>query len=210
MMTESVRIPQLSGSDSEEIRAQVKAYFIHVYERYESLFTLLSQESVYYMKADRLRHPLIFYYGHTATFFINKLKLAKVIDDRIDPRLESLFAVGVDEMSWDDLDEVRYAWPTLEETRNYRKSVKEHLCELIDRLPLTLPITEDSPWWVILMGLEHENIHIETSSVLIRQLPLDLVCSSEQWKRCERSGEAPGNQLLDVPGSMVSLGKSKR
>jgi len=210
MMTEGVRIPRLSGSRSEEIRAQVKAYFIHVYERYESLFTLLSQESAYYAKADRLRHPLIFYYGHTATFFINKLKLAKVIDDRIDPRLESLFAVGVDEMSWDDLDEVRYDWPTLEETRSYRKSVKELICELIDRLPLALPITEDSPWWVILMGIEHENIHIETSSVLIRQLPLELVCLSDQWKRCERFGEAPDNQLLDVPGSMVSLGKSKR
>ena len=26
--------------------------------------------------------------------------------------------------------------------------------------------------WIILMGIEHENIHIETSSVLLRQLDI--------------------------------------
>ena len=52
-----------------------------------------------------MRHPLIFYFGHTATFFVNKLLLAKLIPERINPRFEAMFAVGVDEMSWDDLDE---------------------------------------------------------------------------------------------------------
>ena len=205
-----IRIPELAGSDSREKRREIKHYFNSVYERYESLFTLLNGESAYYIKADRLRHPLIFYYGHTATFFINKLKLAKIIEHRIDPKLESLFAVGVDEMSWDDLDETRYGWPGLEETKQYRTKVKTVVNELIDTLPLALPITEASPWWVILMGIEHENIHIETSSVLIRQLPLALVCSSKEWEYCRQWGDAPENELLDVPAGRVSLGKSKR
>ena len=81
----------------------------------------MSDEKSYFQKADPLRHPIIFYYGHTATFFINKLKLAKIIDERIDPKLESIFAVGVDEMSWDDLNEKHYVWPTLEETQIYRR-----------------------------------------------------------------------------------------
>ncbi len=204
-----VRIPELSGSDSAEKREEIKAYFNFVYDRYESLFRLLADEKAFYVKADSLRHPLIFYYGHTATFFINKLKLLKVIDKRIDPELESLFAVGVDEMSWDDMDDKRYAWPTLEETQKYRDEVRKVINDLIDRLDLVLPITEESPWWVILMGIEHENIHIETSSVLIRQLPLDLLRSFSEWGICQNSGEAPVNQLLDLPGGMVSLGKSK-
>ena len=204
-----MRMPELSGGNAEEKRAEIKAYFNRVYERYESLFTLLADEKAYYIKADRLRHPLIFYYGHTATFFVNKFKLAKIIDERIDARLESLFAVGVDEMSWDDLDEKRYAWPSIEETRAYRAKVKLLVNDLIETLPLALPIAEESPWWVILMGIEHENIHVETSSVLIRQLPVGLLRSSDEWSSCPERGEAPENELLDLPGAVVTLGKSR-
>ena len=210
-MRESIsRIPLLYGSGVEEKRREIKAYFNRVYDLYESLFTLIADEEAYYTKADPLRHPLIFYYGHTATFFINKLKLAKIIENRINPRLESLFAVGVDEMSWDDLDEKRYEWPSLDETQKYRESVRVVVNGLIESLPLSLPITEDSPWWVILMGIEHENIHIETSSVLIRQLSLESVRSSAEWDICHEWGEAPENRLLKLPGGIVSLGKSKR
>ena len=53
----------------------------------------------------------VLYFGHTATFFINKLTIARVIDRRINPKYESMFAVGVDEMSWDDLNEKHYDWP---------------------------------------------------------------------------------------------------
>lgn len=31
------------------------------------------------------------------------------------------------------------------------------------------------------MGMEHERIHLETSSVLIRQLPVDMVCKPKGW-----------------------------
>ncbi|MEA3418375.1 MAG: 5-histidylcysteine sulfoxide synthase [Campylobacterota bacterium] len=209
-MKKIIRIPRLSGGSSQEKRQEIKHYFNSVYECYESLFTLLAEEKAYYVKADRLRHPLIFYYGHTATFFINKFKLAKIIDQRIDPKLESLFAVGVDEMSWDDLDETNYGWPQLNEARQYRDKVKVLVNKLIDTLPLTLPITEESPWWVILMGIEHENIHVETSSVLIRQLPLHLISPSDDWKYCNQWGDPPGNMLLNVPSGTVSPGKSKR
>ena len=33
-------------------------------------------------------------------FYVNKLKLFKAIDEEINPKMESMFAVGVDEMSW--------------------------------------------------------------------------------------------------------------
>ena len=120
-------------------------------------------------RAIPLRHPLIFYYGHTATFIVNKLVLAKLLPHRIDPRLESIFAVGVDEMSWDDLDETHYDWPSVSEVKTYRDKVRSAVLQLISELPLTLPITWESAWWPVIMGIEHELIHLETSSVLIRQ-----------------------------------------
>lgn len=77
-----------------------------------------------------LRHPLIFYFGHTATFFVNKLLLARLIDQRLDHRLESILAVGVDEMSWDDLDDTHYDWPPVAEVRTYRDRVRALVLDL--------------------------------------------------------------------------------
>ncbi len=202
-------MPTLHGTDSELKRQEIKAYFQYCYKRYESLFDLIADEKAYFQKADPLRHSIIFYYGHTATFFINKFKLAKIIDERIDAKLESIFAVGVDEMSWDDLNEKHYEWPTLEETQVYRDKVYDLVSDLIDKLPLTLPITESSPWWIILMGVEHENIHLETSSVLLRQIPFKMIKEDAKWKECESVGDAPKNELLDVSTGSVVLGKNR-
>ena len=204
-----IKIPTLHGTDAEEKRKEIRSYFQYCYKRYESLFNIVSDEKAYFQKSDPLRHPIIFYYGHTATFFINKFKLAKMVDARIDPQLESIFAVGVDEMSWDDLNDRHYDWPSVEETKCYRDKVYDVVNHVIDTLPLTLPITEDSPWWVVMMGIEHENIHLETSSVLIRQLPFSTVQENDAWKECQIYGAAPENELLPVETGAVILGKGK-
>ena len=57
------------------------------------------RDEAYYIKHETLRHPPIFYYGHTACFFVNKLILAKTVTERINPKIEHMCAVGVDEMS---------------------------------------------------------------------------------------------------------------
>jgi len=202
-------MPTLEGRDPEEKRKEMKEYFQFCYKRYESLFSLVADERAYFKKADSLRHPIIFYYGHTATFFINKFKLSSIIVERIDPKLESIFAVGVDEMSWDDLNEKHYEWPTLQETQNYRDKVYAVVNDVIDTLPLELPLTQESPWWVIMMGIEHENIHLETSSVLIRQLPFEYVKENAQWKECCDYRDIPQNELLTVSAGIVTLGKNK-
>ncbi len=63
--------------------------------------------------------------------------------------------------------------------------------------------------WVILMGIEHERIHIETSLVLHRQMPLEFVQEIEAFSICSQSGDAPQNEMLEIPASKVSLGKDK-
>src|SRR5512138_892970 len=188
--------------DPEQKRAEILRYFHLTFDIDEKLYDTLRYDDTFYLRADRLRHPLIFYFGHTATFFINKLTIARVIDKRINPKYESMFAVGVDEMSWDDLDERHYDWPTRQEVKAYRDKARGVVDNLIRALPLTLPITWESPWWAILMGIEHERIHLETSSVLIRQLPIDQVAQLPFWEICTESGEPPANELLPVPGGL--------
>ncbi len=199
----------LDGNDTYKKRLEIKEYFHNTYELYEKVFELLKDDSVFYKKSELTRHPMIFYFGHTATFFVNKLINMKIIQQRIDANFESIFAVGVDEMAWDDVDSKNYAWPNVDEVREYREKVKELVDELIMTLPLTLPITDDSPMWIILMGIEHERIHIETSLVLHRQMPLEFVKEVDEFKACAHSGEAPLNELVRIKSQNITLGKEK-
>lgn len=196
----------------EQKRMEVKKYFLDSFDTYESLFSCLKSDDAFYQRPEKLRHPLIFYFGHTATFFINKLILSKAINERINPRFESLFAIGVDEMSWDDLNDKNYDWPTVDEVRSYRQQVRTLMCDLIDTIPFAMPINWESPMWPIVMGIEHERIHLETSSVLIRQLPLSHVDASQSWPRCHSSitdvNAIPKNEMITVSAGNVSANKT--
>ncbi|KTD63564.1 methyltransferase [Legionella santicrucis] len=188
-------------------RDELKKYFKKTFEIYESLFACIANEKAYYLRAEPLRHPLIFYYGHTATFFINKLILGQYIDKRINEQFESMFAVGVDEMSWDDLNTAHYDWPTVKEVTDYRKQVNMLIEQLIDAIPIGTPINQDSIVWLILMGIEHERIHLETSSVILRMVPLIYLHKSQNWPSCKEVGNAPVNELIAVTGEHLLLGR---
>lgn len=198
----------LTGRDPESKREEIRRYFHQTFDAYERLFEPLKGQEAYVTRADPLRHPLIFYYGHTAVFFINKLLLGKFLKERLDPALERLCAIGVDEMSWDDLNSAHYEWPHHQQVQAYRNKARAAIDDLISRAPLHLPIGWESPFWVILMGIEHERIHLETSSVLIRQLPLNLLESEHpSWAVFEGDSNPPRNELLEVPGGAVIQGK---
>jgi hypothetical protein len=107
----------ISLRSADAKRREIRVYFHATFDRYERLFEVLSGDEAYYRKPISLRHPLIFYFGHTATFFINKLVLAGLVTERLNPKFESMFAVGVDEMSWDDLNDSHYDWPAVAEVR---------------------------------------------------------------------------------------------
>ena len=78
----------LRSGSPEAKREEILHYFHQTFSLYESLFECLASDDAFYQRASPLRHPLIFYYGHTAVFFINKLNVANLIDQRIDPVLE--------------------------------------------------------------------------------------------------------------------------
>ncbi|MEA1918428.1 MAG: DinB family protein, partial [Campylobacterota bacterium] len=181
----------LTGKNPEKKRQEILDYFHNTYTLYEKLFEVFVNDEVFYKKSEVTRHPMIFYFGHTATFFVNKLILGKVISQRINPDFESIFAIGVDEMDWDDMSSEHYSWPDVNAVREYRDQVKYLIEGLIQMLPLNLPITKEDPFWIILMGIEHERIHIETSSVLHRQLNISDVRSHMEFPPCKDFAPAP-------------------
>ncbi|MEM9158330.1 MAG: 5-histidylcysteine sulfoxide synthase, partial [Verrucomicrobiota bacterium] len=200
----------LTEGDPEQKREEIRKYFHQTYDAYETLFEPLVDKKAFYTRADPLRHPLIFYYGHTATFFLNKLLIGKLIEKRVNPKFEYMFAIGVDEMSWDDLNENHYEWPDVDEVKAYRKQIRDLVDELITELPISMPIDWESGFWPILMGIEHERIHLETSAVLIRQLPTNLLNADHSlWQVSSEDTAPPTNELLKVPGGQITLGKSR-
>lgn len=78
---------------------------------------------------------------------------------------------GVDEMSWDDLSRARDDWPSVRTMHEYRQQSYALLRNLFETHPcLEGPANWDNAAWAVFMGFEHERIHIETSSVLIREV----------------------------------------
>lgn len=217
----SLPAPDLSRAS----RRDVLDYFDNTWTLTEVLFAALQGEEAFYRPPYHLlRHPLIFYYAHTAVVFINKIRVAGLIQDPLDAYFERLFEVGVDEMSWDDMSKNEIVWPTLKEAHAYRHKVYQLLKHLIETHPSLdqLPITQDNPAWAVFMGLEHERIHLETSSVLMRELPLHLVSPPRYLPGIHPSAIArhaafppeagrdfPANAWVSLPEGQVTLGKPK-
>jgi 5-histidylcysteine sulfoxide synthase/putative 4-mercaptohistidine N1-methyltranferase len=205
-------------------RAALLAYFENTWKLTETLFSALVSEEAYFVRPyHKTRHPLIFYYAHPVTFYVNKLLVAGLIDAPLNRDFEVLFETGVDEMSWDDLHEGEQdIWPALAEVRAYRQQVYALVRNLINTHPIfDKPVTMDSPAWALVMCFEHERIHLETSSVLMRELPLKYLRAPSQWPRLPLAGKTDKrfqrpvagldypaqNPMIGISAGTVTLGK---
>lgn len=198
-------------------RQDVWNYFNNSWTLTELLFSALKEESAFIRPPYHgLRHPLIFYYGHPAVFYTNKLRLAGLISEPIDSYLERVLEIGVDEMSWDDMGKNEMAWPSVEEVRAYRLKVYNIISKLILEHPdldLVGKNKLETPWCALWMGMEHEKIHFETSSVLIRELPINLVETPEHWTPIhfdyKDDLKKTANRFISHKGGEILIGKDR-
>jgi 5-histidylcysteine sulfoxide synthase len=157
--------------------------------------------------ADPLRRPLLFYLGHTASFFANKLAMAGLFPDPIHDVFDPLFAAGIDEMPGDEMDHSKIELPPLAVVRAYRAQVLDRLHEVIGRLEA--PVNDASPWWALFMSADHQRIHVETSALLVRHLPSALVRRPEGWACAPHGGEPPPPSWVSLAPGAVRLGKPR-
>lgn len=206
-------------------RQDVLDYFNNSWTLTEVLFASLKNESTFIRPPyHELRHPLIFYYGHPAVLYYNKIRLAGMASEPIDLYLEKILETGVDEMSWDDMSKNQMQWPSVKAVHEYRKKVYDFVVELIKTHPDLEPSSNrnldlNSPLWSLFMGFEHEKIHFETSSVLIRELPLELLETPKYWAPLHPSAagktpskpavtkDYPAFQWVPQKGATVQWGK---
>ena len=201
-------ISQVPVSLSEQNREVVRDYFTNSWDIYEVLFSAIHSDESYYESPDPLRNPLIFYYGHTAAFYINKLVMAGLLEKGIDAHYEELFAKGVDPDLPENL-EVADVWPAVDEVCRYRQEVFSLVMQVIEEADFSEPIHPKNPLWSLHMGIEHDRIHFETSSVLIRQLDASKLSKPESWEYAPTDGEPERNVWIGIPEGQVQLGRSE-
>lgn len=191
-------------------RATLAQYFQNTWALEEWLLQAIVGEDPWYAQPDRLRNPLVFYLGHCPSFYINKLHQAGLLAQPIDERLEHLFGIGVDPDTPAELEAVigEIEWPSLDQVWAYRARVREAVEAVIDRVELGHPITPDSPLWSLMMGIDHSRVHLETSSMLLRQLPPEQLQRPQGWTYAPIDRPAPENPWQTLPGGWVTLGKS--
>ena len=122
--------------------------------------------------------PFVFYTAHSAALYDNKFHQAGLIKEKVNSEFASLFEAGVDEMSWDNLhDHDPSVWPAFEKVQEYREQVHSMVTDIIEHHPCLdgERNMENEQFWAVVMGFEHDKIHMETSSVLIREMPLSKV-----------------------------------
>ncbi len=200
-------IPQLDNCSSTILLN----YFENSWEMEETLMKSIIKEETFYLSPDTLRNKLIFYLGHSAVFYINKLIQVGLLKNRINSQYETLFEIGVDPETPAELELAIQGvnWPDVEKVWEYRNKAKEEITAIINNTTLNLPIHQQHPIWALLMGIEHSRIHLETSSMLLRQLPIDKLKCPQGWNYAPSNGEIPDNQMREIPGGVVKLGKNQ-
>jgi 5-histidylcysteine sulfoxide synthase len=185
-------------------------YFDNAWRLEDMLFKSLVGEDTFYLNPDPFRNPLIFYLGHSAVFYINKLIRVELLEKRLNPDYEILFEIGADPEKPEELNEAiaHLEWPQVAQTWEYREQAYSVIYELIKTTPITLPIHPTHPLWALMMGIEHQRIHIETSSMLIRQLSIERVKRPQNWQYAPFNGYTPQNEMIEVAGGVVKLGKA--
>lgn len=188
--------------------AGLQSYFEDSWNLNEWLFSAMLSPDGFFLRPDSLRHPLVFYLGHTAAFYVNKFRLAGLIEKGINEKYEVLFAQGIDPDSPDALEKETINWPTLEEVTNYRSEVYNLVTKVIHSLDLSSQVTPDHSVWALHMGMEHDRIHFETSSVLIRQLPLRYLKQPSGWRYASDTKEPVRSEFIEIQSDKVKIGKT--
>lgn len=185
-----------------------RAGLIDRYERLRArtnaLFALLSDE-VYYTAPIAARHPIVFYEGHLPAFSFNTLVKKALGGTSIDPRLEALFARGIDPAEGAS-DRAPLAWPG-------RGAVQQFVDEADRRVVDALAHADlDVPGHPLLDGaeavhaiLEHEAMHQETLLYMWHRLPLAQKRQPAEYRPVV-DGRVPAQEWVDVPEGTATLG----
>ncbi|WP_017326573.1 SUMF1/EgtB/PvdO family nonheme iron enzyme [Synechococcus sp. PCC 7336] len=205
-MIEILNLPQLIEPSKEEIYT----YFRTIWQLYEWLFSGIQQsEEAFSVQPHPLRNTIAFYYGHTAAFYAQKLRMSGLLSAEIHADYDEKLSRGVSASSAQEIAALQQ-WPQLDELKRYRRQVYDAVESVIETARYDAPITPQTPLWALLMSIEHEAIHFQTSVPLIRKLPLKWVSRPDGWHYAITQTPIEVNpQWLEIAGGQVTFGREQ-
>jgi len=166
----------------------------------------LSDEA-YYSQPIALRHPIVFYEGHLPGFSFNALVKKALGRSAVDPRLEELFARGID--PHESSQGARIQWPSREVVRAFADEADRRVIDALSNAELDQPghtlLDRKEAAFAI---LEHEEMHQETLLYMWHRLPFEQKRAPTGY-RPRTSGAAPSQEWVDVPAGPATLGVAR-
>jgi iron(II)-dependent oxidoreductase len=195
-------------------REAVIAWYRSNRERSRMLFNLVAGggtdgDGAYYKRPIALRHPIVFYEGHLPAFSFNTLVKKGLGGQSIDPRLEALFARGIDPHESSILATERAGWPAREEVHAFAAEADRRVLDALCRADLERPghpLLDRAE--AVFTILEHEAMHQETLLYMWHRLPFADKSRADPIKSAPllRSASVPRHEWIEIPAGRVTLG----
>ena len=184
---------------------EILLYLENSFKLEEQLYRSIKIEKAFYENWEKYRHPLYFYLIHSAAFYINKLRKSGANIKQINIDFEESFAQGVDPELNCGVKKINKK-PTLKEIWNYRAKVYQIMRDWILTTNLNLPIKKGSHYWALMMSMEHQRIHLETSSLIIRQMPVEYLKAPHDWIMSKWSNNKVKSNFVKIERELVHFG----
>ncbi len=189
--------------------------------RSRELFDLLEDEA-YYSRPIALRHPIVFYEGHLPGFSFNTLVKKGLGGPSIAPRLEMLFARGIDPHESQAGGQTaagpqgpsvqspaRGGWPSRDEVRAFAADADRQVVDAIlhgDVDQPGHPLLDRAE--AVFTILEHEVMHQETLLYMWHRLPFAQKRKPAGYHpRVE--GAPPRSEWIEIPAGCATLGVAR-
>src|SRR6185503_18640979 len=159
-------------------RSGLAAWYRKNRARSRALFDLIS-DAAYYSQPIALRHPIVFYEGHLPGFSFNTLVKKGLGRPSIDPRLEALFARGIDPHESGaggagGADGAGGEWPSRDVVHQFADEADRQVIDALvngDIERAGHPMLDGAEAAVTI--LEHEAMHQETLLYMWHRLPFE-------------------------------------
>lgn len=174
----------------------------------DALFAAVKRDFLYERPIGE-RHRIVFYIGHLEAFDRNLFSERLFDLPSFDPKLDALFAFGIDPVDGGLPTDVPSDWPALDVVLDYAQRAREQIDARLHAFDLgSGAIHTSSPAQLLNVAIEHRLMHVETLAYMLHQLPLD---QKHAPSDAAHAGNSDGSHTLSpsmvhVPAGTAILG----
>jgi ergothioneine biosynthesis protein EgtB len=180
--------------------------------RSRAIFDIVADDA-YYSRPIALRHPLVFYEGHLPAFSFNTVSKKALGRPSIDPRLEVLFARGIDPHETTGPGGPgtgrEDGWPSRDVVRAFADEADRRMIDILEHEDLDRPgdpLLDRAE--AVFAILEHEAMHQETLLYMWHRLPFSQKRSPAGYQP-RIGGAPPCQEWVQIPGGCATLGAAR-